>query len=67
MVDWLEDAFVPTDCMRRKRKEGRPDEGETRFKLAKFNYDEDSVGEICLPHHDDNLNGGNEVRIQSMV
>ncbi|XP_057467611.1 uncharacterized protein LOC130756964 [Actinidia eriantha] len=67
MVDWLEDAFVPTDCMRRKRKEGRPDEGETRFKLAKFNYDEDSVGEICLPHHDDNLNGGKEVRIQSMV
>ncbi|XP_057479025.1 uncharacterized protein LOC130766317 [Actinidia eriantha] len=67
MVDWLYDAFVPTDCMRRKRKEGGPDEGETRFKLAKFNYDEGSVGEMCLPRRDDTLNGGNEVRIQSMV
>ncbi|CAL5359243.1 unnamed protein product [Camellia sinensis] len=75
MVDWLDDTFVPTDYMghspaserRRKRKDGRPDEGETRFKLAKFNYDENFVGEMCLPRCDDNLNGGNEVEIQSMV
>ncbi|GFZ16231.1 hypothetical protein Acr_25g0006400 [Actinidia rufa] len=26
-----------------------------------------SVGEMCLPRRDDTLNGGNEVRIQSMV
>ncbi|KAL6985517.1 hypothetical protein U1Q18_018892, partial [Sarracenia purpurea var. burkii] len=77
MVDWLDDAFVPDYCVgqqfavaerRMKRKEGRPDEGETtRFKLTKFNFDEGLVGETCLPRHDDNLSGGNEVEIQSMI
>lgn len=75
MVDWLDDAFTSADCMGhamsaeriRKRKEGRADDWETRFKLAKFDYHQDSVVEKRLTCCDDNLNGGNDVKIRSMV
>ncbi|KAG5524717.1 hypothetical protein RHGRI_031405 [Rhododendron griersonianum] len=75
MADLLDDAFAPAACMGhamsagriRKRKEGRADDWETRFKLAKFDYPQDSVVETRLTCCDDNLNGGNDVKIQSMV
>lgn len=75
MVDWLGDAFAPTDCTghsmadvrRRKREEGRTDDWETRLKLAKFDYHQDSVGEPRFTRCDDNLNGGNEVKLHSIV
>lgn len=75
MADWLDDAFAPAACMGhamsagriRKRKEGRADDWETRFKLAKFDHPQDSVVETRLTCCDDNLNGGNDVKIQSMV
>ncbi|XP_052208900.1 uncharacterized protein LOC127812530 [Diospyros lotus] len=75
MVDWFNDPFLPTGCAghptddgkSRKRQEGRPDEGEVRYKLAKFDPGDNSVGDTCLPHRDDNFNCRDEIKLQSMV